>query len=172
MSFHVCPFHGDEAVQGKALGNDGSLTYVCDRKGHPQEGPYVWLSVPEPPDPLGADGLAADLGLAIELPSAVAKYKGQWVEYGVVEQGYATARPDDFKFLVEKYGHTCVAPKNYTVSSFLARTLGTLSTTSTWSTTRGPRLDDGRTTSRSPGGRRNRRPNGHRGCRGPRPVWT
>ncbi len=128
MAFHVCPFHGNEAVRGEALGNDGSLTYVCDRKGHPLEGPYVWLSVPEPPDPLGADGLAADLGLAVELPAAVAKFRGQWVEYGVVEHAYATARPDDFAFLVAKYGHNSVAPKSYTASAFLARTLGTLST--------------------------------------------
>ncbi len=128
MSMRVCPFHGDEAVHGQALGDDGSLTYVCDRKGHPHVGPYTWLSVPEPEDPLGADGLTAELGLAIELPAAVAKYSGQWVEYGVVEHAYATARPEGFAFLVAKYGHNCVAPKSYTASAFLARALGTLST--------------------------------------------
>lgn len=70
--------------------------------------------------------LKAELGLAVELPAVLAPYKGRWVEYGVVERAYAQANPDDFKGLVEKYGHTAIAPGTYTASSYLAGVLGGL----------------------------------------------
>jgi hypothetical protein len=49
------------------------------------------------------------------------------VEYGVVEHAYAVSRPDDFAALVDSFGHTAIAARRYTVSSYLARTLGDLS---------------------------------------------
>lgn len=52
---------------------------------------------------------------------------GQWVEYGVLERAYALANPKDWAFLVGRYGHTAIAAKRYTVSAFLAATLGHLS---------------------------------------------
>jgi len=45
----------------------------------------------------------------------------------VVEQAYATVCPQDFAELVAKFGHTTISPARYTVSSYLARTLGNLS---------------------------------------------
>ncbi len=51
----------------------------------------------------------------------------RWVEYGVVERAYALAHPREFAILVDRYGHTAVAPKRYTASAFLGRALGELS---------------------------------------------
>ena len=129
VSWQVCPFHGDEDVQGIPSGNgDDSLTFTCTRgKGHPQPGPHSWLYVPQPEGPPGLDGYAAELGLATELPAAIAEYRGRWIEYGVVERTYALRCPDDFAAAVTRYGHTAIAPKQYTASAFLAGVLGTLS---------------------------------------------
>ena len=124
----ICHFHADEGVRGEPLGSDGTLTYMCPRsKGHPHPGPYTWLQAPAPRDVPGISGLAADLGLAVELPAALDGFRGRWAEYGVVEHAYATANPKDFALLVDRYGHTAVAAKRYTASAFLAKALGDLS---------------------------------------------
>lgn len=122
-----CPLHGDEDILGKRVDQDGTLQFVCDRSDHPAGGPLMWISVPEPPDLPGLSGLADELGLGTELPALLNEYVGKWVEYGVVEAAYADAHPNDFAMLVERYGHTAVAKKSYTVSSFLSGTLGRLS---------------------------------------------
>jgi len=122
-----CPFHADEDVAGKPVDDDGTPQFVCERVGHPQDGVLTWLEVPEPPDPPGLSGLAEELGLGVELPVLLNRYPGKWVEYGVLEAAYADAHPQDFAMLVGRYGHTAVAAKRYTVSSFLGGTLGRLS---------------------------------------------
>lgn len=130
MSMQICHFHGDEGVMGVPMGGEGLLKFTCSRgKGHPQPGPYTWVQAPPPPDPSTVGGLAAELGLAVELPAALAQFRGKWVEYGVVEHAYARAKPEDFALLVERFGHTAMAPKRYTASTYLARTLGDLSRT-------------------------------------------
>ena len=131
MSLQVCHFHGDEGVRGIPLGDDGTLTFTCSRvKGHPLQGSYTWLQAPPPPDhQLAGSGLAAELGLATELPAVLVPFAGQWVEYGVVEHAYAKANPQDFARLVERYGHTAVSAKRYTASAYLARVMGDLSRT-------------------------------------------
>lgn len=130
MSMQICHFHTDEGIQGKPLSGDGdgTLTFTCPRtKGHPQPGAYMWLQAPPPPDSKALGELATDLGLAVELPAALATFRGQWVEYGVVEHAYAAANPKDFALLVQRYGHSAVNRGQYTASAFLARTLGDLS---------------------------------------------
>jgi mannose-6-phosphate isomerase-like protein (cupin superfamily) len=92
-----------------------------------QPGPHIWLYVPQPEGLPGLDGYAAELGFATELPAAIAEYRGRWIEYGVVERTYALRCPDDFAAVVTRYGHTAIAPKQYTASAFLAGALGTLS---------------------------------------------
>ena len=72
-------------------------------------------------------GGVAELGLATELPAAIAQYRGHWIEYGVAERAYALQCPDDFAAIVSRYGHTAVKPKQYTTSAFLAGVLGVLS---------------------------------------------
>lgn len=71
-------------------------------------------------------GLTAQLELATRLPAILEQFRGHWVEYGVLEHEYAGAHPDDFAYLVKRYGHTAIAEKRYSASSFLAGTLGRL----------------------------------------------
>lgn len=122
----VCPFHADGDTQGKKLA-DGSWEYVCDRSGHPHGGEWRWLEVPPPPDGDGLGGFAEEYDLARELPAAVQSLGEGWFEYGLVERAYALARPQEFGEMVERWGHTALADKRYTVSSYLARVLGQLS---------------------------------------------
>jgi hypothetical protein len=125
----VCPFHADEDVQGIPTGSDdSSVTFTCARtRGHPHGGPHSWLYVPQPEGPPGLDGYAAELGLATELPAAIAQYRGQWIEYGVAERAYALQCSTDFATIVHWYGHSAVSLKQYTASAFLAGVLGVLS---------------------------------------------
>ena len=126
----VCPFHSDEDVAGVRVNDEGTSEFTCSiTKGQPVPGSYTWMQAPEPPDAESISGLAAELGLDVELPSAIASYAGRWVEYGVVEHAYATANPGDFAALVDRYGHTAIAPARYTASAFIAATLGHLSRT-------------------------------------------
>ncbi len=50
-----------------------------------------------------------------------------WWEYGLVERSYASRCPDGWARMVEQWGHTAIAAKRYTASSYLAGTLGRLS---------------------------------------------
>lgn len=128
MTIEVCPFHADEGIRGVLLADDvGTETFECDRSGHPHAGPWRWSRVPAPPEHDGVSGLAAELGLDVELPAAVASYDGRWVEYGLVERAYALAHPEGFQQLIDAYGHTHLQPSQYTASAYLARTLGDLS---------------------------------------------
>ncbi len=114
ISRQVCPFHADEDIQGVPTGSgEGSLSYTCTRmRGHPHGGPHSWLYVPEPVGLSGIEGYAAELGLAAELPAAIAQHRGQWIEYGIVERTYALQCRDDFAAIVSRYGHTAVKPKH------------------------------------------------------------
>ena len=129
VSRQVCPFHADEDVRGERFGDGGySLIFTCPRTGgHPEPGPHRWLHVPEPQGLPGISGYAAGLGLATELPAAIAEHRGTWMEYGVVEETYALRCPGDFAAIVARYGHTAIAPKRYTTSAFLAGVLAVLS---------------------------------------------
>jgi hypothetical protein len=131
VSVQVCPVHADESVSGEKLG-DGSVSYTCPlSRGHPESEPYTWLYVPPAEPPAVLEGIAADLGLDVELPQVLGEFPGEWVEYGLVEYTYAQCNPKDFAFLVSRYGHTAIKASRYMVSSFLAGTLGILSTDGT-----------------------------------------
>jgi hypothetical protein len=129
VSRQVCPFHADEDIRGVPTGgSDSSLSFTCTRTGgHPHGAPHSWLYVPQPDQLPGIEGYAAELGLATELPAAIAQYRGQWIEYGVAERAYALQCPDDFAAIVGRYGHTAIRAKKYTASAFLAGVLGVLS---------------------------------------------
>lgn len=126
----VCPIHSVEEVHGVLLSGPGAwpeYAFTCERTdGHPGGGPFSWTYSPEP-ESQGVSGLAAELGLDVELPAVLAQFSGMWVEYGVIEHAYATARSDDFARLVDQYGHTAIKAKRYTASAFLAKTLGDMS---------------------------------------------
>lgn len=124
MSLESCPFHGDEGVFGQLVSAEVGQRFVCERRnGHPAPGAYEWLRPPEPPALAELTGLAAELGLDVELPAALAGYRGRWVEYGVLEAAYAAARPEDFARLVARYGHTAVHDTQYSASAYLAAVL-------------------------------------------------
>jgi len=129
VSRQVCPFHADEDTAGVPTGReDSSVQFTCRlTSGHPRTGPHTWLYVPEPPGLAGITGYAAELGLAQEMPAAIAEYRGKWIEYGVVEHKYAARCPKDFAEIVGRYGHTAIKPSRYTASAFLAGVLGALS---------------------------------------------
>lgn len=137
----ACPIHSHEDVKGVLVSRPEDwpeYAYTCPlSEGHPDGRPFTWLFSPELA--VGeSSGLAAELGLEVELPAVMKQYGHRWVEYGVVERAYALAKPADFALLVEKYGHTAIKGKRYTASSFLARALGDLSARSVLSFRYGP----------------------------------
>ncbi len=126
MTFQVCPFHSDDAVRGTPLPDEaGGEEFICRRGGHPGDREWRWTGTPPPPDAVGG-GLAAELGLDLELPAAVASYGGRWVEYGLVERAYADAHGADFAGMVARWGHTHLGRTDYTVSKYLGGQLGRL----------------------------------------------
>ena len=78
----VCPFHADDDVAGAWVSDEVGWSFTCDRRGHPQPGPFSWLRPPEPPDIGEMTGIAAELGLDVSLPEVLKEYRGTWVEYG------------------------------------------------------------------------------------------
>ena len=128
----VCPFHADEDYVGVPVGDEaGTLAFECPlTTRHPGGGPWRWALVPEPFELAGLSGVAKEFGLDFALPKIVSNFEHRWVEYGVIEQAYAEAHPDDFERLVDRYRHRhCegVGRLNYSVSIFLAATLSSLS---------------------------------------------
>lgn len=109
---------------------DGLVIYTCAHTTrHNEPGPYTWKSfplLPTPPKPPKAATKLAQFGLDVELPLILDTYRGQWVEYGVVEAAYAHRCPDDFAQLVSDYGHTAKERSGYSVSMYLGGVLGTL----------------------------------------------
>lgn len=106
---------------------DGTYEHVCERTaGHPETGPWRWLVVPDPPSH-GLSGLAEELNLEVELPAALAALGPGWFEYGLVERAYAERDPAGFARMVKEWGHTALGPRQYAASSYLAGTLGRLS---------------------------------------------
>lgn len=75
----------------------------------------------------GLTGMAEELGLDVELPAAIAALGTGWFEYGLVERSNATRKPADFARMVQQWGHTAQSGRQYSVSSYLAGTLGRLS---------------------------------------------
>lgn len=125
----VCPLHGDaDDVTARVL-DGGVRQYTCSRStGHPQGGPYVWESIAtgDELDAGGADGVMDEYGLFSSLPKVVDHHR--WVEYGVLEYRFATAEPDTFRELVDRYGHTSLGKKGYTASALLGACFGLLAT--------------------------------------------
>jgi hypothetical protein len=125
----ICPFHSDEWSKGvKQPG--GSIVHRCERaSGHRHPGPLEWLEVPEPAGVGAGASLASELGLDLDLPSVISGLGKGWWEYGLVERAYAQAHPEQWAFMVEKWGHTALASTPYTASAYLGRTLADLSRT-------------------------------------------
>jgi hypothetical protein len=70
-------------------------------------------------------GFAAELGLYEDLPPLITDPTAK-IEYGIVEYRYGTAHPKEYRRLLDTYGHTSMAPRRYTTSSFIGGVLGRL----------------------------------------------
>lgn len=118
----------EDSIVGVWAGDDVGTEFTCELvSGHVHHGPFTWAQAPEPPAGTHIGGLAEELGLAVELPAALKRYEGRWVEYGVLEAAYATAQPTDWAGLVARYGHTAIHAKRYSASAYLGLILGQLS---------------------------------------------
>lgn len=126
MVFQICPLHSGDEVEGEWISDEVGWQFTCPRHDHPTPGPRTWMEAPTPPQIDGMSGIAADLGLSQAIPELLAAYSGTWIEYGVLEHAYATRHPEDWAFLVDRYGHTAIAASRYTASAFLGGALGNL----------------------------------------------
>lgn len=102
---------------------DGVTMLTCNSRQHEA---FTWAKYEEPAGLPARDGLGEELGIYDHLPPLVSATEPV-VEYGVVEHRYAAAHPDEYATLVDRYGHTALAPSRYTASAFLAKALGQLS---------------------------------------------
>ena len=113
----------DDYVTSVHLG-EGAWEHTSAGPKH--DGPRVWPEVVDSGvDPLALEGLTQEWGLYDDLPKCVVAGE-PLVEYGVVEHRYRDLNPNRYHFLLDRYGHTAIAPKNYTASSFIASALGRL----------------------------------------------
>lgn len=127
MAFQVCPLHSLDEIEGEWISDEIGWQFTCRRQDHVRwQGPYTWFTAPSSPEVGEMSGIAADLGLSQHIPEVLASYEGTWIEYGVLERAYAVSHPDDWTFLVERYGHTAIGAKRYTASAFLGGALGHL----------------------------------------------
>jgi hypothetical protein len=126
MVFQVCPMHTLEEVRGAWVSDDVGWSFTCPLPHDPTGVEFTWLAPPEIREGREASGVAEEFGLWVEIPAVLKQFSGTWVEYGVFERAYATSHDRDWLELVDRYGHTARAAKRYTVSAFLAATLGSL----------------------------------------------
>jgi hypothetical protein len=138
--FQVCPFCGDaDDVSRQRLG-PGAWHYECRNvKKHPGTSRYEWDGTDD--SVIKSDehgGLAAELGLHTDLLSCIRPGE-PWVEYGVVEHRYSEVNPENYKKLIDRFGHTRIASKAYTASVYISLTLGRMIKTGevSWQSGRG-----------------------------------
>lgn len=102
---------------------------ICSGPVHPV--PRMWE--PRKPGQPGtaasdhkSDAIAAQLGLYDDLIDFV--IPGEWADTMVIEHRYGTAHPDNYKWMIDRWGHVAMGPRRYSVTAFIGSTLGALST--------------------------------------------
>lgn len=122
----VCPLCAhDDDVTMVVLG-PGMWNYTCTGHTHPD--PFQWQSSSSSASTAEREllgGKSEALGLYDDLPACLVPGEA-WVEYGVVEWRYSQRNPRIYQQLLDDYGHTRIAPKQYTASAFIASALGRL----------------------------------------------
>lgn len=126
MPSEICPMHSDEQYGGLFLGAELGWSFTCSLRSHPEPGAYTWIREPAAPDIEALTGIAADMGLDVKIAEILRRRRGVWIEYGVVEHDFALAYPEDWAFLVDRYGHTAITATKYSATTFLAGVLGRL----------------------------------------------
>lgn len=119
----VCPLCAETEAITEEETPDGATLLTCTNASHAT---HRWAKYEEPVGLPARDGLGEELGIYQDLPDLLSP-DDTVVEYGVVEHRYALAHPEEYRVLIERYGHTAIAPSQYTASAFLARALGQLS---------------------------------------------
>jgi len=103
---------------------DGVWMHSCDNPAMHPDAPFIWQETPGGHlDDLEYGGLSDEWGVYEDLRECFTAGE-PFLEYGIVEYRYKHVNPSRYAFLVERYGHTRIAPSRYTTSSFLAAVLG------------------------------------------------
>lgn len=101
----------------------GTIDYRCE---NPECLGFSWRSSRTAPSFDGRTGIAAEFGVYDDLLECVGP-DDPWLEHGIIEYRYARLRPQIYlNEFIPRWGHTCLGPRRYTVSAFLASTLGSL----------------------------------------------
>jgi hypothetical protein len=88
--------------------------------------PFAWETVVESSIATYRGGIAADHGVYDD-PLACLHAGEPFVEHGIVEHRYKAKAPEVyFDKLLPRWGHVAMGPRRYSVSAFLASTLGQL----------------------------------------------
>ena len=102
----VCQLCGhDDDITVSELSGDAAWVCIChSTSGHLE--PYRWEVAHLKPGS-EHDGICAELGLYDDLPPCIPAGLG-WVEHGIIERLYSQARPDQYRRLLELYGHAAL----------------------------------------------------------------
>lgn len=101
----------------------GTIDYECH---NPTCSSFSWRTTPSHSNLDGRTGIAAEYGVHDDLLACI-EPDDPFLEYGIIEYRYARLRPDIYmNEFIPRWGHTCLGPRRYTVSAFLASTLGSL----------------------------------------------
>lgn len=126
MSRQVCPLCAldDYLVIFQSAEDPRIIELRCEG---PECGRYSWTpAVQSMPKASIRTGIAEYYGVYDDLLACIGPDE-PWLEYGIIEYRYARLRPalylDEF---IPRWGHTSIAPAQYTVSSFLGGVLGAL----------------------------------------------
>ena len=123
----ICALDDDVAIQKV----DDEWVMTCASAEHP---PFEWRPASQYQKTISyRTGIGEELGVYDTLLECLLPGLS---EYGVIEYRFSQADPSTYRHLLDRYGHTAIAPSKYTTSSFLGGALGALwregAVTGTW----------------------------------------
>ncbi len=124
-SFPMCPLCVlDQDHLVTTYVGDGVWLHTCNNPDVHDKQPYSWQDTPEGRlNDFEYGGYTEEWGVYDDLRECL-RDTTQFLEYGVIEHLYKLRNPQRYAFLVDRYGHTKLAPSHYTASSFLGAALG------------------------------------------------
>jgi hypothetical protein len=99
---------------------------LCTGPGHPWE--HMWEPIKEAPKRSGqpptpaADSIADRFGLHDKLVMLL--NPNEWADTYVVEHRFRTAHPEDYVWMVDRWGHVAQGERRYSTSAYIGSTLG------------------------------------------------
>ncbi|MEZ5202895.1 MAG: hypothetical protein R2701_00475 [Acidimicrobiales bacterium] len=113
----ICALDDDVAIQKV----DDEWVMTCASAEHP---PFEWRPASQYQKTISyRTGIGEELGVYDTLLECLLPGLS---EYGVIEYRFSQADPSTYRHLLDRYGHTALAPSKYTTSSFLGGALGAL----------------------------------------------